>query len=253
MPASVRTPDTAPPLVFDWKRERGVKRRLAMWLLVVAMGLAAMFYLFRVTTPVAARKPPPQQAVLYLPAAEPEVRALLSRIGDRFPGMMRVSAEDSTALDLQALTKVTPAWQPTWAAHRAVLKPFPLPPVPQELPPVFTPGSALLPQESPASELPPAGEKVKPSPFLAVDSAEGGRTVVRQPVWPEQLTDETWPLTGSVPFMLGLDRHGRVEYCLPVSPATGLDLEAIRRVLTAVRFSPVSAGGLQWIHVAVRW
>jgi hypothetical protein len=253
MPASVRTPDTAPPLVFDWKRERGVRRRLAMWLLVVVMGLAAMFYLFRVTTPLTARKPPPQQAVLYLPAAEPEVRALLGKIGDRFPGTMRVSADDSMAMDLQTLAKVTPAWEPTWAAHRAVLKPFPLPPVPQELPPVFTAGSALLPQESSLAPLTPAGNKVKPSPFLAVESTEGGRTVVRPPAWPDQLTDETWPVTGSVPFMLGLDRHGRVEYCLPVSPATGLDLEALRRVLMAVRFSPVSSGVVEWIHVAVRW
>jgi len=253
MPAPVRTPDTAPPLVFDWKRERGVKRRLAMWLLMVAAALAAMFYLFRVAPPLASRKPPPQQAVLYLPAQEPEVRALLSKIGDRFPGALLRSPDENRTADLQALAKVTPPWEPTWAAHRAVLKPFPLHPVPQELPALFTPGTALLPDDFPATALPAAGETAKPAPFVAVDTLTGDRRIVRPPVWPDQLADETWPASGSVPFMLGLDRHGRVQYCLPVSPATGINLEALRRILTEVKFNPVSGGGITWVNVAVRW
>ncbi len=224
-----------------------------MWLLVVAAGLAAMFYLFRVATPLAGRKPPPQQAVLYLPAADPEVRALLARISDRFPGAMLRPADHNMAADLQALEKVTPRWEPTWAAHRAVLKPFGLPAVPQELPPLFTPGSALLPGDTPSSPLPPPPAKVNPAPFLVLDAAAGGRTVVQAPVWPADLADETWPATNSVPFMLGLDRHGRVVFCLPVSPATGIDLEAMRGVLTGVRFNSVSAGGLEWVGASVRW
>ena len=50
-----------------------------------------------------------------------------------------------------------------------------------------------------------------------------------------------------------LDRYGRPDYCLPLSPATGLDLEALRRALLTMRFSPPAGGRVAWVSVAVRW
>ena len=254
MPAPVRTPDTAPPLIFAWKRERGVKRRLAMWILVVAAGHAALFYLFRVAPPLDSRKPPPQQAVLHLPAAEPGARALLSALSDRYPGAVLRSADHDLAADMAALAKATPPWEPMWSAHRAVLKPFPLPAVPQELPALLTPGAPLLPDDA-SAPLPPVPAKpaARPAPFVVTDTLAGGRAISQPPVWPDKLPEDTWPVSGTVPFMLGIHRTGRVEYCLPLSPATGLDLETLRRVLMGMKFTPATAGGLTWLNIAVRW
>ena len=84
------------------------------------------------------------------------------------------------------------------------------------------------------------------------DESPGGRAIVQQPVWPDKLTDDSWPASGSVPFMLGVSPGGRPDYCLPLSPATGVDLEALRRGLMGMRFSP-AGGGMQWLKMAVRW
>jgi len=252
MPAPVRTPDTAPPLIFQWKRERGVKRRLAMWLLVVAAGHAGLFYLFRVSPPLASRKPPPQQAVLYLPPNEPGARELLRVIGDRYPGAVLKSADHDLQSDLATLSKVTPAWEPVWAAHRAVLKPFPQPVVAQELPALIQPGAPVLPEEPPAP-LPAYPEVKKPAPLVVADVPTDGRRIASQPAWPDKLVDDTWPISGSVPFMLGVNPSGRVEFCLPLSPATGINLEAIRLAMVDMKFETSSTGALEWINVAVRW
>ena len=253
MPAPVRTPDTAPPLIFQWKRERGVKRRLAMWVLMVTAGHAALFYLFRVSPPLVSRKPPPQQSVLYLPSSDPLVQDLFTSLEERYPGALLKSEDHDLKADMAALAKATPAAVPSWDAHRAVLKPFPQPLVPQELPPLLQPGEPLLPAvASPPALAPPPGGKAVRSPFVAIEGG-AGPPVARQPSWPDKLMDDTWPTSGSVPFMLGLDRYGRPDYCLPLSPATGLDLEALRRALLTMRFSPPAGGRVAWVSVAVRW
>jgi hypothetical protein len=243
-----------PPLIFDWRRPRGVKRRLAAWLVVVAAGHAALFYLFRVAPPLVSLKPPPQEAVLYLPPQETEVRSLLSTLDDRYPGAL-VRPEDYTLkADMEALARATPPSVPSWASHRPALKPFPQPLVTRDLPPLVQPGEPLLPETEPElSDQPPASGKAKAEPSVVIDETPGGRTIERQPAWPEKLTDD-WPAAGNVPFKLGLARNGKPEYCMPLSPATDVDLEAMRRVLMGMQFNPVTGGPpWQWITVAVRW
>jgi hypothetical protein len=224
-----------------------------MWLLVVAAGHAALFYLFRVAAPLTSRKPPSQHAVLFLPPDEPAVRSFLGALEDRFPGALLRSEDHDLRSDMAALAKAAPPSEPLWASHRPALKPFTEPLVPQELPALVQPGEPVLP-EIETGELPavPAAEPVRPVLSVVVDEAPGGRVVEQPPRWPEKLVDETWPVAGSVPFMLGVGPNGRPEFCLPVSPASGLDLEALRRPLMAMRFTP-KAGGLQWITVVVRW
>lgn len=243
-----------PPLIFDWRRPRGVKRRLAAWLIVVAAGHAALFYLFRVASPVVSLKPPPQQAVLYLPPLDSEVRTLLSAMDDRFPGALLRPEDYTLKADMEALAKATPPSVLSWASHRPALKPFPQPLVARELPPLIQPGEPLLPEATTEALSAPASEKAKPEPFVVTDENPGGRTATRQPAWPEKLTDE-WPPSGNVPFKLGLARNGRPEFCLPLSPAaTGVDLEVLRRALMGMQFNAVTGGPpWQWITVAVRW
>jgi hypothetical protein len=254
MKAPSRTTGEPPPLIFEWKRERGVRRRLAMWLLVVAAGHAALFYLFRVAPPLTSRKPPPQHAVLFLPPGESGVRSLLAALEDRFPGAVMRSEDHDLKAAMAALAKVTPASEPSWSTHRPALKPFPQPLVPLELPAFVQPGDPVLPEAAapPALAAPPPG-RIPPVPSAIIDEAPGGRIVTQPPGWPENLIDDTWPAGGSAPFMLGIARTGKPEYCLPLSPAGGLDLEALRRPLMAMKFNPVTTGGLQWINVVVRW
>lgn len=247
----IRTPEEAPPLIFAWARERGVRRRLAMWLLVVAAGHAAVFYLFRVTAAAPARKPPPQQSVVFLPPAQPEVRSLLSAVDDRFPGALLRPDDHSFDDDVAALAKATPPSTFSWAAHRPVLRDFPQPTVPVELPGIFTAGEPLLP-EVPADALPAPAAPSGPVFTLVIDSPQPRG--IRVPIaWPEALPDESWPSSGSVPFMMGIAPDGRPLHCLPVSPATGVDHEWLRRHLITARFVPAAAGGLMWINVSVRW
>ena len=242
-----------PPLIFDWRPQRGVRRRLAVWLLVVAAGHAALFYLFRVAPPLASRKPPPQHAVLFLPPADPEVRALLSSVDDRHPGSVLQSEDYFLQADMAALAKVTPRSAASWAGRVPELKQFQQPLVPQELPGMLVPGDPLLPESEPplaiSESVPDVAKRVLSA---VIDDSPGGRTIAQQPAWPDKLADDTWPASGSVPFMLGVSAGGRPEYCLAISPATGVDLEALRRGLMGMKFS-ASSGGLQWLKVAVRW
>ena len=254
MPAPVRTPDQAPPLLFEWKRERGVKRRLAMWVLVVAAGHAALFYLFRVSPPLASPKPAPQQSVLYLPPGEAGVGELFSSLEDRFPGALRRPEDYTLAADIAALAKVVPPVAPSWDARRTTLKLFPQPVVPRDLPALFQPGEPLLPapESEPHAPSPPQGASPK-VPFAVIEGGAGTRTVITLPRWPDKLIDE-WPASGNVPYMLGITRLGTVEYCMPLAPATGdIDQESLRQALLTMRFSTVPRGVLEWITVAVRW
>jgi hypothetical protein len=252
MPPVIRTPDEAPPLIFEWKRERGVRWLLAMWLLVVAAGHAAIFYLFRVTAAAPARKPPPQQSVVFLHPAQPEVRSLLSAVDDRFPGALLRPDDHSFQDDVAALAKATPPSTFSWAAHQPVLREFPQPTVPVELPGIFPPGEPLLPEE-PAPAIPATAEGPAGPVFtLVIDTAQP-RALCAPIAWPAALPDESWSASGSVPFMLGITPDGRPQYCLPVSPATGIDHEWLRRHLMTARFAPAATGGLQWLNVSVRW
>jgi len=225
-----------------------------MWLLLVAAGHAALFYLFRVAPPMASRKPPPQHAMMYLPPADAEVRALLSAVDDRYPGTVLRSEDYALMADMAALAQVTPPSVASWAQHVPELKSFSQPLVPQELPGLLQPGQPLLPETEPPPALPPTGpDNSARALSVVLDEAPGSRTIVEQPAWPDKLTDDTWPASGSVPFMLGVSSGGRPEYCLPLTPATGLDLEALRRGLMAMKFGATAGGGVQWLKVAVRW
>jgi hypothetical protein len=147
----------------------------------------------------------------------------------------------------------------------AELKKFPLPLVPQALPPGVQAGSPLLPAVSAPVVVPvPAdvpgavlGEDdpvvPRPVPSLVVESGLGRRELLRMPTWPDDLMDETWPETASVPCMLGVDAAGRVSFCLPVTPASGVDHGKLRDVLLQMRFAVDPGAGMQWVMVAVRW
>jgi hypothetical protein len=163
--------------------------------------------------------------------------------------------EDYTlASDTAALAKAVPPVAPSWDSRRAVPKPFPQPVVPQDLPALFQPGEPFLPAPEPEPPATDHPQVVSPRvPFAVVESGGAGRTVSTPPRWPDKLIDD-WPGSGNVPFMLGVNRLGVADYCLPLSPATGdIDQESLRRALLTMRFSPVASGGLEWITVAVRW
>ena len=254
-------------LIFDWKKVRGSRRRLAGMLLVAAGAHAGMFYLFRVVVPVDGRVVPPRSAMLHLPGEAAETVALVSALEDRFPGMWRRAESGAFERDLELLRGMVP---PVFEKHEGgvtVLKPFGLPLVSRGLSAVVGPGQPLLPVlgggESggvvaavEVGEEADGGEEVeapRAQPSLALESGLDGRAVVTGPGWPERVIDETWPETAAIPFMLGVDAGGRVRYCLPVTPATGVDHEKLRGPLLGMRFAARPGTGVQWVTAAVRW
>lgn len=260
-----------PHLIFDWKTVRGSRRRLVGMLLVAVGAHAGLFYLFRVVVPVDGRVVPPRSAMLHLPGEAAETVALVSALEDRFPGMWRRTEGGVFERDLELLRGMVP---PVFEKHEggvAVLKPFGLPLVSQGLPAVVGQGQALLPLvgggESGAvvaavdvaagvGEEVDGGEEeeeMRAQPSLALESGLDGRAVVTGPEWPERVIDETWPETAAIPFMLGVDAGGRVRYCLPVTPATGVEHEKLRGPLLGMRFGARPGTGVQWVTAAVRW
>lgn len=253
-------------LIFQWKRAGWTRRRLLLALLLAAALHGGMFYLFRVVNPAIVRTAPPRQTVLHLASDQPETKALVSAAEDRFPGMWRREAGASWERDVAALAKVVPSAFGAEQRPMAELKPFPLPLLPQALPPGVQAGSPLLPAvAAPAVAAvpvaaPAAGaatdeepELPRPVPSLVVESGLGSREVLRMPSWPDDLVGEAWPETAAVPCMLGVDAAGRVAFCLPVTPASGVDYGKLRDVLVAMRFSTEPGAGIQWVMVSVRW
>lgn len=260
-----------PHLIFDWKKVRGSRRRLVGMLLVAAGAHAGLFYLFRVVVPVDGRVVPPRSAMLHLPGEAAETVALVSALEDRFPGMWRRTESGAFERDLELLRGMVP---PVFEKHEGgvtVLKPFGLPLVSRGLPAVVSLGQPLLPllgggesggvvaavdASAGAGEEADGGEEVeapRAQPSLALESGLDGRAVVSGPGWPERVIDETWPETAAIPFMLGVDAGGRVRFCLPVTPATGVDHEKLRGPLLGMRFAARPGTGVQWVTAAVRW
>ena len=244
-------PDSPPPLIFDWERVRGVKRRLAAFLIVAAAGHAALFYLFRVVPAVNTQKPPQQQAVVYLPANEPGIRSMLSALNDRYPGAIVRSEDYTFQADVAALATVTPKQAPVWGGRRAVLKEFTQPLAPQEMPRLMQPGEPFLPESSQPPPLPPAAAQPAGNSFSLVASDES-RAVKVPPHWPADFADTT-STTRSVTFMLALDRHGSPEHCMALSAGSKEVLEALRNSLMAMRWEPRQTSVAQWMTVHVRW
>lgn len=254
-------------LIFQWKRAGWTRRRLMLALLGAAVLHGGMFYLFRVVNPPMVRPAPPRRTVLHLASDQPETKALVSAAEDRFPGLWRREPGDSWERDVAALAKAVPP--PFGGGQRpmASLKPFPLPLVTQALPPGVQAGRPLLPavsapaapaaptlpEAAPAAAADEEPELPRPVPSLVVESGLGPREVLRMPSWPDDLVGESWPETASVPCMLGVDAAGRVAFCLPVTPASGVDYGKLRDVLAAMRFSTDPGTGIQWVMVSVRW
>ena len=245
-----RTPDSPPPLIFDWKRVRGVKRRLAAFLIVAAAGHAALFYLFRVVPAVSNQKPPQQQAVVYLPASEPSVRSMLSALNDRYPGSVVRSEDYTFQADLAALASVIPKPAPVWSGPRAALKNFTQPLAPQEMPRLMPPGDPFLPESSPPPPLIPAPVAQTGSAFSL--TCDDSRAIAVPALWPENFPGETFS-TRSVTFMVALDRHGRPEHCMAMSAGSNDALESLRSSLMAMRWEARPEAVQQWVTVHVRW
>ncbi len=235
-----------------------MKRRLAAWLVVAAAGHAALFYLFRVTPPVDSRQPPPQQSVLYLPSYDATARSLLSTLDDRYPGALLRPEDYSLKADMEALAKATPPSVPSWAAHRPALKSYPQPLVARELPGIMRAGEPLLPEyDVEALPSPGAPAAARPSFSVLIDDNPGSRTVTLQPEWPRKLPDGALPPSGNVSFKVGITREGVPEYCMLLTPTTGVEMEAqdaLCRAVSGMRFSAVTTGPQwQWLTVTVRW
>ncbi len=243
-------PDSPPPLIFHWKRLRGVKRRLAAFLIVAAAGHAALFYLVRVVPSISSQKPPRQQAVVYLPASVPGIRGMLSALNDRYPGAVVESEDYSRQADMAELAAAVPRLSPVRGGRRAVLKEFTQPLAPQEMPRLMQPGDPFLPEVAPPAALSPVRASAEPFQ-LSIVPADLSRALLVSAMWPEAFSDDS--ATRSLTFMLALNRHGRPQHCMALSAGSNETLEVLRRGLMTTRWEARPAITVEWITVHVRW
>jgi hypothetical protein len=255
-----------PPLIFHWEPVRGVRRRLLGWGLLCTLAMAGLFYFLKVPALPSRAGPPPQQSMTYLPGETPPVRALLSALQDRFPSSLLEAPQRDIAADADAIAALIPAWKPAWSAPFSELRPFAHPLMPTALPaasdlfgktmtPLATsdplPGAVIAGWHHPPTAESPAPPPL-PAPVVVERSPLTPRTIEHTPTWPSTTFDESWPTSGSVPFILGIDATGRVVYCWSDQPQEGRLHESIRRRLVEYRFS-ASHEALTWWQVVVQW
>lgn len=220
------------------------------------MALIGLLYFFRVTPLAAPQRPMPQQSMLYLPPKQAAVRDLLSALQDRYPSAILASPDHGHAADADAMASLIPQWTPSWLQAAPAIKPFLLAKAAFDLPSIMGFGQPVLPP-LPSTPLPPLVAELwrkqsvseslpqLPSPCISPRTELLGRKIVKQPTWPDNMFDDSWPANATVPFMVGINADGVVIYCWPEAPRAGIDHEAIRTRLLAMRFSPGS-GPLQW-------
>jgi hypothetical protein len=253
-------------LTFDWKPVRWRKTRLAMWLVVAAVGHLLVFYLFQVVTESSPRQAPPVREAMILPGTQEMTRRVLEGVEDRLPGLGEgvplVESED------KALAALVKGYVPTWQDHRPALKPLPGQgggawPSSVPGPPVLLPGLPAIDAGSAkggtavagVDPMPAGAASIRPLPVLQFQSGLLDRKMEAGPVWPAAVTAEEWPEEGPASFMLGVSPEGEVVSCLSLGTSAGLDEEVLREVLMKLKFSPAAKGKEepQWGWVEVLW
>ncbi len=243
--ATIVEPNPPPRLIFDQKAWSPSRLRLALFLMVSAVGHLGVFYLFKVVTPLTTRRLPPEQSVLVLRGGDPESAQILASLEDRSPAGMLINLTPTAERDLPrlALSDYTPSYQ----GHQPDYKlnweqpQQPLPGLAQSNRPLL-PGLAVM--APPKQGVP--GQNL-PQLTLPTDLAERG--LAEAPNWPTTLVA---PEDSSEHYLirLGIEPSGLVKYFLN----EGSNLPAnLQQTLEQLRFNPRSQPGLQWGEVELHW
>jgi hypothetical protein len=229
-----------PQLTLHWKKQPVTKARgLAVWLLVVFLGLAACFYLFQVVYPQAQRFTPVPQHVVALNSADPAVREVLNRMHDVDFLILPPASE---AVGSMNLDDHSPVFHSTFEGHKLQLQDLPHKTVP--LPP-----ARLLQMDAPVlppldlSELRSLPTTVSPVVNTArLTMRLTGPLALRAMAAPPDLSGVAMGDPSSCRFQLGVNSDGVVTLALPLatteSPET---MQKLGSAMRNIRFAPASA------------
>jgi hypothetical protein len=239
---------TEPGLTFDWRRPRAEWARLAFWMLVTFLGLAAFFALFRVVYPQTRRIAPTAQQITVL-GADPATQAVLNAVQDR--DFLIIPSTDGKR-NAVSLEDRAPVFHPSYEKHEIKLLDLPqrnTKPAPVRLLDVREP---VLPRLD-LSDLSPSPRTTAPVPKKLTLQVRGGLAARQATSEPEfeklQMAEpESWR------FHLGVDSAGRVIFALPVEAPGKLEEAApLLRLLRQLRFTPDSTERIAWGEAALVW
>jgi hypothetical protein len=251
-------------LTFDWSRPRRGMLRLAGFILASLAAHAIFFYLFKVVTPTARRKYPPEENLLWLSSGNAQAQNVLRSLEDRSPAVTLLGSASAVGEDAEMLRRMAPNYTPSFASYRPALKEVPLPGASQpNFSAVLGEAGGILPplakaaqgqSATPAVPAPPA-----PAPLSQTDRIHfnlsavlAARGLEKPPVWPQGLAsaeDTDFACT----FQVAIDPSGAVRYCLA---ETGTPPAELQRAVAALRFRPRIAprqSALEWGAVEVFW
>ena len=239
---------TDPGLTFDWRKPRAEWARLAFWMLVTFLGLAAFFALFRVVYPQTRRIVPTAQQITLL-GTDPATQAVLNAVQDR--DFLIIPSSDGKKNPV-SLEDLAPVFHPSYEKHEIKLLDLPqrnTKPAPVRLLDVREP---VLPRLD-LSDLSPNPRATAPVPKKLALQVRGGlasRETASQPEFGtlEMAEPESWR------FHLGVDSAGHVIFALPVEAPGKLEEAApLLRLLRQIRFAPESVERITWGEAALVW
>lgn len=239
---------TEPGLTFDWRKPRAEWARLAFWMLVTFLGLAAFFALFRVVYPQTRRIVPTAQQITVL-GADPATRTVLNAVQDR--DFLIIPSTDGKRNPV-SLEERAPVFHPSYEKHEIKLLDLPqrdTKPAPVRVLDVREP---VLPRLD-LSKLAPAPRAASPSPkrlTLQVRGALAARRAASEPEFDglQMAEPESWR------FHLGVDGAGHVIFALPIETPGKLEEAApLLRLFRQVRFTPDSMDKITWGEATLVW
>jgi hypothetical protein len=246
--AMAKPSPTDPGLTFDWRKPRAEWARLAFWMLVMFLGLAAFFALFRVVYPQTQRLVPTAQQVMLF-GTDPATQPILNSVMDRDFLIIPSSDGKRSAVSLE---DSAPVFHPSYEKHELKLLDLPqrnTNPASVRLIDVREP---VLPRLD-LTELNQEPKSAAPGPkkhALHLRGDLASREIASQPNWGTlpMAEPESWR------FHLGVDGPGNVIFALPVEvPGKLEEATLLLRLLRQVRFSPSSEKRITWGEASVIW
>lgn len=233
-----------PPLLFDWDRRERTLSWLLFYVLITALGFAALFILFRIVTPEAPRLTSRPQQMIVLNPDVPAERSLINRAMDL--SFTLLPSESSDQRDVPAAMNL-PDFQSSLRSFELKLKAPNAGLTTHERPRVFAQDIDVLPPLPPMARRPVKAAQVS-TLHAQIDGELAGRLISDASLRDIPLSDPSRPR-----FRVAVGPLGQVMMALPLAasddPAVMVKLHA---AMTQLRFKPAGKD-IEWAQVGFTW
>ncbi|TLD72012.1 hypothetical protein FEM03_04615 [Phragmitibacter flavus] len=253
------------PLIFDWTPARGRFGRLMLALLIVIVGIAAFFYVFRVVYPQSERFTPVPHQVVMFDAGNPATTAIMNRVRDVDYLLLPTRNHQDNSPSLQRLA---PVFRPSFEGHQLVLQDLPHRPFTAPPPRLIDVDAPVLPplDLSELKELPPqissSGKAKTRTPRLRMKFH--GLAEARLPRTLPDLSEVPLTDPSTCRFKIAVAPDGRITFALPLTnpdqaAAASLLTERVRRLrFAALPQTPEAttqhtSSATQWGEISFEW